>query len=123
MKRSMIQLPDAAESSGNRVVFFIADDGNTRSKISTITKIDSDYQDWLGTAPVGQCYKIFALCVCELPQAVWASTIINVLLWLGPPSSHWHVCFVSICRNARSSAESCECETVPRLQGRARAGL
>jgi len=53
MKRSMIRLPDAAESSGNWVVFFIANDGNTGLKFSTITKIDSDYQDSLGISPVG----------------------------------------------------------------------
>lgn len=63
----MIRLPDAAESPGNRFVFFIADDGNTGSKISTITNIDSHYQESLTIPPVGGCYKIFRLQVRGVP--------------------------------------------------------
>jgi hypothetical protein len=43
MKWSMIRLPDAAESSGDRANCLIADNGNTGSAHLTIMKIDSDY--------------------------------------------------------------------------------
>jgi hypothetical protein len=68
MKRSMIRRPNAAESLGQRFVFFIADDGNTGVKFSTITKIDSDYQGSFEIPTVGQCYKISAFTRVGYPR-------------------------------------------------------
>jgi hypothetical protein len=95
----MIQPLDAAESSSNCIVFFIADDVNTGWTLSTITKIDNDYHDGYKSPAAGRCYKALALWYVPRRMCLSMTIMINATPARSVPGGN-HIFFISICHNA-----------------------